>query len=96
VDTDPEKAKAFLSAVGSHVFILNYDLDTLRFLKNTLGGVKSRTSEFYTYYLFPQYFVEGIKSEKTGDLFAMDALKSFEYFKTFDAFDDIFDAFDSE
>ncbi|MDD1763627.1 MAG: zinc-ribbon domain-containing protein [Methanobacteriaceae archaeon] len=96
VDTDPERAKAFLSAIGSHVFILNYDLDTLRFLKNTLGGVKSRTSDFYTYYLFPLYFVEGIKSEKIGDLFGMDALKSFEYFETFDAFDDIFDAFDSE
>ncbi len=95
VATDPERAKAFLSAVGSHVFILNYDLDTLRFLENNLTGIKSNTYKFYTYYLFPVEFLDDYRSEKKmHDIFGMDALRSFEFFETLDPFDDIFDAFD--
>lgn len=95
VDTDPERAKAFLSAVGSHIFILNYDLDTLRFLENTLKEVRSNPSKFYAYYLFPTSFLEGIKSEQdVYDIFGMNALRSFEFFETLDPFDDIFDAFE--
>ncbi len=95
VATDPERAKAFLSAVGSHIFILNYDLDTLRFLENSLTDIKSNTSKFYPYYLFPLEFLKCFRSkDKISDIFGMDALRSFEFFETLDPFDDIFDAFD--
>jgi hypothetical protein len=95
VATDPERAKAFLSVVGSHVFILNYDLETLRFLENSLTGIKSDTSKFYPYYLFPLEFLKDFKSEEnTDNIFGMGALRSFEFFETLDPFDDIFDAFE--
>lgn len=95
VNTDPERAKAFLSAVGSHIFILNYDLDTLRFLENNLAGIESTTSKFYPYYLFPIDFLKNFKSEANiNDIFGMEALRSFEFFETFDPFDDILDAFE--
>jgi hypothetical protein len=95
VDNYPERAKAFLSVLGSHIFILNYDLDTLRFLENSLAGIKSSTSKFYPYYLFPIDFLKDIKSEEDRkDIFGMNALRSFEFFETFDPFDDIFDTFE--
>jgi predicted transcriptional regulator len=96
VDTDPERAKAFLSVVGSHIFILNYDLDTLRFLKDKLTGTKSNISKFYSYYLFPTYFLKNFKPEEEKyTIFGMDTLRAFEFFETFDPFDDIFDAFEN-
>jgi hypothetical protein len=95
VDNDPERAKAFLSVLGSHIFILNYDLDTLRFLENKLTGIISSTSKYYHYYLFPMYFLKDLKSEdEMNDILIKDALRSFEFFETFDSFDDIFDAFE--
>jgi len=95
IDTDPERAKAFLSAVGTHIFILNYDLDTLRFLKNKLSGVKTQTSKFYPYYLYPVSFLVGMKAGAIiDDPFDMDVIDSFEYFDSFDSFDDVFDSFD--
>nr|WP_243686800.1 hypothetical protein [Methanobacterium formicicum] len=33
MDSNPEKAKAFLSAVGTHIFILPYDRGQLQLLK---------------------------------------------------------------
>lgn len=95
VDTEPERAKAFISAIGTHIFILNYDLDTLRFLKNRLEGVKSQTAKFYPYYLYPASFLVGIRGGKLmDDEFDMDVIDSFEYFDSFDSFDDVFDFFD--
>lgn len=95
VSADPERAKAFLSVLGSHIFILNYDLDTLRYLENNLAQVESNISKYYSYYLYPNDFFKDFKSEeKMNDIFAMDALRSFEFFETFDSFDDIFDIFE--
>ncbi|MBI4813258.1 MAG: hypothetical protein HY802_02650, partial [Methanobacterium sp.] len=60
-DSNPEKAKAFLSAVGTHVFILPYDLNQLLSLKNRLANVKTKTSKFYPYLLYPVSFWIGMK-----------------------------------
>ncbi|MDI9436777.1 MAG: zinc ribbon domain-containing protein [Euryarchaeota archaeon] len=95
VDTDPKRAKAFLSALGSHIFLLNYDLDTLRFLTNNLTGIESRTAKYYSYYLSPIDFFKDFKSEQDIKyIFRINALESFEFFETFDPFDDIFDSFE--
>ncbi len=107
-DSNPEKAKAFLSAVGTHIFILPYDMDQLLSLKNRLANVKTRTSKFYPYLLYPVSFLIGMKMggknaskkredlldyDDSFDLFDMDVFDGLDDF-IIDSFDDVFDSFD--
>ncbi|AXV40263.1 zinc-ribbon domain-containing protein [Methanobacterium sp. BAmetb5] len=107
MDSNPEKAKAFLSAVGTHIFILPYDRGQLQLLKNRLAHVKTKTSKFYPYLLYPLSVGMGMKLgrnsskkkedlldfDNTVDLFDWDVLDAFEDFEM-DSFDDVFDSFE--
>ncbi|MBI5459395.1 zinc-ribbon domain-containing protein [Methanobacterium sp.] len=103
-DSNPEKAKAFLSAVGTHIFILPYDMNQLLSLKNRLANVKTKTSKFYPYLLYPVSVLIGIKfgtknafrKKEDLDFFDSndDALNLFDV-DVFDALDDLeIDSFD--
>jgi ribosomal protein L37E len=99
-DSNPEKAKAFLSAVGTHIFILPYDMNQLLSLKNRLANVKTKTSKFYPYLLYPASILIGMKMgrnalKKKEDLFDYDdSIDSFDM-DVFDGLDDfIIDSFD--
>ena len=106
-DSNPEKAKAFLSAVGTHIFILPYDMNQLLSLKNRLANVKTKTSKFYPYLLYPVSMWIGMKLganafrkkedlfdfDDSIDLFDMDVFDGLDDF-AFDSFDEVFDSFD--
>ena len=107
-DSNPEKAKAFLSAVGTHIFILPYDGEQLLSLKNRLANVKTKTSKFYPYLLYPVSFWIGMKMsgrntlkkkedlfdyDDSIDLFNMDVLDALDDWDI-DFFGDVFDSFD--
>lgn len=108
-DSNPEKAKAFLSAVGTHIFILPYDREQLLSLKNRLANVKTKTSKFYPYLLYPVSFWIGMKMggrnvlkkkedlydyDDSIDLFDMDVFDVLDDWG-FDSFDNVFDSFDN-
>lgn len=107
-DSNPEKAKAFLSAVGTHIFILPYDMNQLLSLKNRLANVKTKTSKFYPYLLYPASILIGLKLggrntlkkkedlfdyDDSIDLFDMDVFDGLDDF-IIDSFDEAFDSFD--
>jgi ribosomal protein L40E len=61
-DKNPEHAKALMSVLGTHIFIFPYTMDQLFSLKNKLNGVKTKTSKFYPYVLYPLTFLIGMNA----------------------------------
>lgn len=91
---DLNRAKAYLSVIGSHILLLkNYDIEYIKKFNKKLSYIKSEsiTSDYYNYYLYTVPFsysddFDNLQSFDFLDISLLDNFDSFEeFFSDFDA-----------
>lgn len=75
---NPEHAKALMAVLGTHIFIFPFTSDQLISLKNRLNGVKTKTSQFYPYFLYPVALLIGINAYKKHGQRNIDVFDDFD------------------
>lgn len=95
IKEDLGHAKAYLSVVGSHIFLTNiYDVKDIQKFNKMLSSIKpeSRTSDYYNYFLYtvPDGFLD-----THGDLINFDFI-DISFFDNFESLDDFFGEFEDE
>jgi len=95
IKEDLGHAKAYLSVVGSHIFLTGvYDVKDIQKFKKILSYIKpeAKTSDYYNYYLYtiPDGFLDN-----QGDLRNFDFI-DISFFDNFESLDDFFCEFKDE
>jgi hypothetical protein len=91
---DLGRAKAYLSVLGSHIFLIKtYDIEDIKKFNRMLSYIKpdTRASDYYNYYL---YTVPVDYMDDRGNLMSFDFL-DMSLLDNFDSFKDFFSDFDA-
>lgn len=93
IKEDLGRAKAYLSVLGSHIFLTNdYDIEDIKKFNRMLSYIKpeTKTSDYYSYYM---YTVPIEYMDNNGDIHSFDFL-DISLLDNFESFDEFFSDFD--
>lgn len=84
---DLGKARAYLSIIGSHILLTDYDIGDIKKFNRILSGIKpeSNVNDYYSYYLYtlPRGYLDDHGNIENFDLFDISVLDNFESFDEF-------------
>lgn len=87
IKEDLGRAKAYLSVIGSHILLTNYDIDDIKKFNRILSRIKpeSNISDYYNYFLYtiPLDYLNDFGNMENFDLFDISILDNFDSFDDF-------------